>query len=87
MCSETTPNFRHVELLRVTRTCLYSPIIAKVPSLMKARIGVDTGGTFTDLLCLDERGLRVHKLRSTPSDPSLANAGATRKRPAAHHAI
>jgi len=36
------------------------------------RIGVDTGGTFTDLLCLDERGLRVHKLRSIPSDPSQA---------------
>jgi len=36
------------------------------------RIGVDTGGTFTDLLCLDARGLRVHKLRSVPSDPSSA---------------
>jgi len=36
------------------------------------RIGVDTGGTFTDLLCLDERGLRVHKLLSVPSDPSSA---------------
>jgi N-methylhydantoinase A/oxoprolinase/acetone carboxylase beta subunit len=36
------------------------------------RIGVDTGGTFTDLLCLDSRGLRVHKLRSVPSDPSSA---------------
>ncbi len=36
------------------------------------RIGVDTGGTFTDLLCLDERGLRVFKLRSVPSDPSRA---------------
>ncbi len=35
-------------------------------------IGVDTGGTFTDLLCFDERGLRVHKLRSTPDDPSAA---------------
>jgi N-methylhydantoinase A/oxoprolinase/acetone carboxylase beta subunit len=35
-------------------------------------IGVDTGGTFTDLLCLDDRGLRVHKLRSTPNDPSAA---------------
>jgi N-methylhydantoinase A/oxoprolinase/acetone carboxylase beta subunit len=35
-------------------------------------IGVDTGGTFTDLLCLDARGLRVHKLRSTPDDPSVA---------------
>ena len=36
------------------------------------RIGVDTGGTFTDLLALDERGLRVYKLRSVPSDPSRA---------------
>ncbi len=36
------------------------------------RIGVDTGGTFTDLLLLDDRGLRVHKLRSTPGAPSRA---------------
>ena len=36
------------------------------------RIGVDTGGTFTDLLCLDDQGLRVYKLRSTPADPSRA---------------
>ncbi len=36
------------------------------------RIGVDTGGTFTDLLALDGRGLRVHKLRSVPADPSQA---------------
>ena len=36
------------------------------------RIGVDTGGTFTDLLCLDQRGLRVYKLRSVPADPSQA---------------
>ncbi len=40
------------------------------------RIGVDTGGTFTDLLCLDELAgqprLRVFKLRSTPADPSQA---------------
>ncbi len=35
-------------------------------------IGVDTGGTFTDLVCLDRRGLRVFKLRSTPEDPSRA---------------
>lgn len=41
---------------------------ARIP----VRIGVDTGGTFTDLLCLDERGLRVFKLRSVPSDPSQA---------------
>jgi N-methylhydantoinase A/oxoprolinase/acetone carboxylase beta subunit/N-methylhydantoinase B/oxoprolinase/acetone carboxylase alpha subunit len=36
------------------------------------RIGVDTGGTFTDLVRLDARGLTVHKVRSTPDDPSRA---------------
>jgi N-methylhydantoinase A/oxoprolinase/acetone carboxylase beta subunit len=36
------------------------------------RIGVDTGGTFTDLVLLDEHGLRVHKVRSTPDDPARA---------------
>jgi N-methylhydantoinase A/oxoprolinase/acetone carboxylase beta subunit len=36
------------------------------------RIGVDTGGTFTDFLSLDDRGLRVYKLRSVPADPSQA---------------
>ncbi len=36
------------------------------------RIGVDTGGTFTDLVRLDARGLSVHKVRSTPDDPSRA---------------
>ena len=36
------------------------------------RIGVDTGGTFTDCVSFDRRGLVVHKLRSTPDDPSRA---------------
>ncbi len=36
------------------------------------RIGVDTGGTFTDLVMLDEGRIRVHKVRSTPDDPSRA---------------
>lgn len=36
------------------------------------RIGVDTGGTFTDLVLLDPAGLQVHKVRSTPDDPSRA---------------
>ncbi|MFT5059144.1 MAG: N-methylhydantoinase A [Planctomycetota bacterium] len=35
-------------------------------------IGVDTGGTFTDLVCLDGEQLRVEKLPSTPEDPSRA---------------
>jgi N-methylhydantoinase A/oxoprolinase/acetone carboxylase beta subunit len=36
------------------------------------RVGVDTGGTFTDLVRLDARGLVVFKLRSTPDDASRA---------------
>jgi N-methylhydantoinase A/oxoprolinase/acetone carboxylase beta subunit/N-methylhydantoinase B/oxoprolinase/acetone carboxylase alpha subunit len=36
------------------------------------RIGIDTGGTFTDFVRLDERGIAVQKLRSTPDDPSRA---------------
>jgi len=36
------------------------------------RLGVDTGGTFTDLVRLDARGLTVHKVRSTPDDPARA---------------
>jgi N-methylhydantoinase A/oxoprolinase/acetone carboxylase beta subunit len=36
------------------------------------RIGIDTGGTFTDLVRLDEHGLTVHKLRTTPADPARA---------------
>jgi N-methylhydantoinase A/oxoprolinase/acetone carboxylase beta subunit len=39
---------------------------------MTVRIGIDTGGTFTDFVRVDERGIAVHKLRSTPHDPSLA---------------
>ena len=41
---------------------------------MGYRIGVDTGGTFTDLVVLDEAGggVQLVKLSSTPSDPSLA---------------
>ena len=36
------------------------------------RIGVDTGGTFTDLVMLGSGGMSVHKVRSTPDDPSRA---------------
>jgi N-methylhydantoinase A/oxoprolinase/acetone carboxylase beta subunit len=36
------------------------------------RIGIDTGGTFTDFVRLDEHGMTVHKLRSVPEDPSTA---------------
>jgi N-methylhydantoinase A len=36
------------------------------------RTGIDTGGTFTDLVALTPRGLRQLKLPSTPDDPAWA---------------
>jgi N-methylhydantoinase A len=44
---------------------------------MAFRIGVDSGGTFTDVCLLDEASgqVSVWKLPSTPSDPSIAIAG------------
>lgn len=39
---------------------------------MTVRVGIDTGGTFTDFVRLDGRRLTVHKVRSTPDDPSRA---------------
>src|SRR5579872_2604146 len=36
------------------------------------RLGIDTGGTFTDFVRFGPDGLTVHKLRSTPDDPSRA---------------
>jgi N-methylhydantoinase A/oxoprolinase/acetone carboxylase beta subunit len=36
------------------------------------RVGVDTGGTFTDLVRFGPEGVSVHKVRSTPDDPSRA---------------
>jgi N-methylhydantoinase A/oxoprolinase/acetone carboxylase beta subunit len=38
----------------------------------ETRIGVDTGGTFTDLVRCGPDGVSVHKVRSTPDDPSRA---------------
>jgi N-methylhydantoinase A/oxoprolinase/acetone carboxylase beta subunit len=40
--------------------------------LPDVRIGVDTGGTFTDLVLAGPDGMTVHKVRSTPDDPSRA---------------
>ena len=36
------------------------------------RVGVDTGGTFTDFVFESRDGLRLFKIASTPQDPSLA---------------
>jgi len=35
-------------------------------------LGVDTGGTFTDFALFDGASLRLHKVLSTPDDPSIA---------------
>ena len=40
---------------------------------MKYVVGIDTGGTFTDLICVDEEGASIIiKTPSTPEDPSKA---------------
>jgi N-methylhydantoinase A/oxoprolinase/acetone carboxylase beta subunit len=39
---------------------------------MSVRVGVDTGGTFTDFVILDPSGMRVWKVLSTPDDPGRA---------------
>jgi N-methylhydantoinase A len=38
------------------------------------RIGIDTGGTFTDIVCVDDKSgaMRVTKVASTPSNPAVA---------------
>lgn len=43
---------------------------------MRLRVGVDTGGTFTDICAYDElrHELHVHKVSSTPDDPGQAIA-------------
>jgi N-methylhydantoinase A len=51
---------------------------------MAARIGIDTGGTFTDVVRWSARGVTVHKLPSTPDDPAravLAGLAAVRRMP------
>ncbi|MCI0812145.1 MAG: hypothetical protein J4O10_11420, partial [Chloroflexi bacterium] len=32
-------------------------------------VGIDVGGTFTDIAVLEDGKLTVHKLPSTPADP------------------
>ncbi|MDP6405228.1 MAG: hydantoinase/oxoprolinase N-terminal domain-containing protein [Alphaproteobacteria bacterium] len=35
------------------------------------RVGVEVGGTFTDLVLVDATGVRVEKVPSTPGQPDL----------------
>ena len=36
------------------------------------KIGIDTGGTFTDFIVVDGRKIRILKLLSTPANPAIA---------------
>src|SRR3984893_14976430 len=65
--------------------------------LLAVRVGIDTGGTFTDLVSLDDEGnFRRLKVPSTPGDPAralieglartLAGGGAGRLEAVAHGA-
>lgn len=47
---------------------------------MKLRVGVDTGGTFTDCVVIDEQG-KIHTFKelSTPKDPSIGLYNVVRK--------
>ncbi|MCK5196694.1 MAG: hypothetical protein KAQ71_22975, partial [Desulfobulbaceae bacterium] len=36
------------------------------------KLGIDTGGTFTDFILQTDEGYKTYKVSSTPSDPSLA---------------
>ena len=36
------------------------------------KLGIDTGGTFTDFILETDEGYTTYKVSSTPSDPSLA---------------
>ena len=52
-----------------------------VNDLDKYRVGVDTGGTFTDIVIIHEKTGELYstKVSSTPDDPSLALVQGIRK--------
>src|SRR5947209_13771681 len=50
-----------------------------MPPRLPLRIAIDSGGTFTDCVWLENSTLRIMKVFSTPADPSQAIAGAVSK--------
>jgi N-methylhydantoinase A len=51
----------------------------KARTSQRVRVGVDTGGTFTDFVFESEGELRIFKLASTPDDPSRAITAGLRR--------
>ena len=56
-----------------------SPSESQSPLNSGLRIAIDTGGTFTDCVWVENGALRTLKVFSTPDDPSRAIAEALRK--------
>jgi N-methylhydantoinase A len=56
---------------RSTRVLIYRQPVQVKSYAMKYKVGIDIGGTFTDLIAVNQDGnTLVHKTLSTPSDPS-----------------
>lgn len=47
-------------------------VVAEVSARSPILVGVDTGGTFTDLVAVVDGEVRVHKVPSTPANPARA---------------
>jgi len=59
-------------MLNTIPTKLYFLVYLMGASVMKYVVGIDIGGTFTDLVCIDEEGnMIIDKVPSTPKDPSI----------------
>ncbi|HKV91725.1 MAG TPA: hydantoinase/oxoprolinase family protein [Candidatus Angelobacter sp.] len=50
-----------------------------MPKRSPLRIAIDSGGTFTDCVWLEDSNLRILKVFSTPADPAQAISGAVHK--------
>src|SRR5579859_6684791 len=50
-----------------------------MPTRSPLRIAIDSGGTFTDCVWLEDSRLRILKVFSTPADPAQAIAEAVKK--------
>ena len=55
-----------------TSTRSKHPRCSHACKLQLVHVGVDIGGTFTDIVRLPDGTLRVSKVSSTPEDPGLA---------------
>src|SRR5205085_4992435 len=64
---------KSLPVLRSHRKLLDNAIVTKAkPETPRVRVGVDTGGTFTDFVFAHEGRVQIFKLASTPDDPSRA---------------